>query len=260
MYRASTFGIDYKVRICADVIGNEELTGKLSAGDMMVQDMEYHCDCLVKLYREAAAFVAKENDADYPEVVAKAQAFSELMEYLESLRGSKSVLSMGEIYHLYISRLTSLGLTEVNIHRTRFCRQILAAIPDLTAVKNKSGRYDLVYNEDLSRAIAEYKTSTAKDILTVAKAVRILRKASLNRKQTFTGKFSPSSQVDSVYSIMLSFMHMYLDGPGIYEDMNKDSNAKFQSRTVPLTLAQLLTCNVVNRRSSNPEAVPRHVK
>lgn len=120
LYRASTFGIDYKVRTCADIIGNEELTCQLSAGDMMAQDMEYHLKCLVKLYWEAAACLAKENYTDYPEVVAKAQAFSELIEYLESLRECKSVLSMGEIYHLYLSRVASLGVTEVKIHRTRF--------------------------------------------------------------------------------------------------------------------------------------------
>ena len=260
LYRASTFGIDSKVRTCADITCNEELAGKLSTGDMMAQDMLYHLECLVKLYRDAAACLAKENDVDYPEVVAKAQAFSELIEYLESLRGSKNVLSMGDIYHLYLSRLTSLGVSDVNIHRTRFRQQILDAIPDLTAVKNKSGRYDLIYDEDLSAVIAEYKTSTAKDMLMVAKAVRILRQASLKRKQTFTGKFSPSSQVDSVDPILLAFMQMYLDGPGIYEGMNKELNTKFQSRSVPLTLSQLLTYNVVNRRSSNPEAVPRHPK
>ena len=177
LYKASTFGIDYKVKSCANIIFKEKLIGELSAGDMMAKNMEYHLDCLVKLYREAAACMAKEKEEDYPEAVIKAQAYSELIEYIESHRVSRSVLSMGQLYNLYISRLTSLGLNEVSIHRTRFRQQIISAIPDLIAVKNKSGQYDLVYDEDLSRAIAEYKTSTHDDIIILAKAARILRKA-----------------------------------------------------------------------------------
>lgn len=76
----------------------------------------------------------------------------------------------------------------MKINSTCFRQQTLAAIRDMTAGKNKSGRYDLIYDEELSAATAEYKTSTTEDMLTVAKAVRILGQASLKRKQTFTAR------------------------------------------------------------------------
>lgn len=79
--------------------------------------------------------MVKENDTDYPEVVVKVQIFSELIEYLESLMGCKSVLCMGEIYHLYLSRLTSISVTEAKIHHICFRQHILAAILDMTAKK-----------------------------------------------------------------------------------------------------------------------------
>ena len=120
MYQASTLGIDHKVRTCAEIIGDGKLISKLLAGDMIAQAFEYHLYCLIKLYRQAAACQSLQDDSAYPEIVAKAQAFSELVEYLESLRGSKSVLSMAELYHLYTSRLASLGITDIYIHRTRF--------------------------------------------------------------------------------------------------------------------------------------------
>ena len=78
------------------------------------------------------------------------KAFSELIDYIESHRGTKTcVLPMGELYGFYVYRLASLGVTEYNIHRTRFRRQILASIPDLVEVKGPSGYYNLVFDEDI---------------------------------------------------------------------------------------------------------------
>ena len=52
--KASTLGLDARVRSCAHKIGDKSLIGKLSEGDMIVLGAKYHLDCLGNFYRQAA--------------------------------------------------------------------------------------------------------------------------------------------------------------------------------------------------------------
>ena len=71
-YKASTFAIDFTVQHCAAIIGDEKLISKLSAGDLMAQDVEYHLTCLCRLYRQAAnEGEDQEDEADHCMRVAK---------------------------------------------------------------------------------------------------------------------------------------------------------------------------------------------
>ena len=93
---------------------------------------------------------------------------------------------MGELHNLYMSRLTSLGVADFHGHRTRFRKDILSVVPDLVEVKDKrTGHYDLVFDDNLSVAIAEYNTNTTEDMLILAKASKILRKEALDQKTGF---------------------------------------------------------------------------
>ena len=53
MHRASTLELDARVRHCALQLQDKPLLAKLSAGDMVAQDAEYHVKCLVSLYNRA---------------------------------------------------------------------------------------------------------------------------------------------------------------------------------------------------------------
>ena len=107
--KAATLGIDAKVRRCASIIGNKILLRKLSSGDMIAIDAAYHLNCLTKLYRDAANIESADYDGDNLTKFLKAQAFAELVDYIESQRGITAVFKMSDIVHLYSSRLVSLG-------------------------------------------------------------------------------------------------------------------------------------------------------
>ena len=51
--KASTFGVDVKVRQCAIKLKDEQLLAKLSSGDLIAQDAQYHVQCLASLYNRA---------------------------------------------------------------------------------------------------------------------------------------------------------------------------------------------------------------
>ena len=172
MYKVSTFDIDREISACAFKVCNEELIRKLSGGDLIAQDAEYHLHCLTKLYREPESVDAKDKKSDDRVMILKGQTFSELIDYVESLRGTKAAISMGELYHLYTSRLISLDLTYLNVRRTRYHQDILTSVTGLTEVKGPSGHFDLIYEADLTEAIQEFKINTEDKMMTLAKAAK----------------------------------------------------------------------------------------
>ena len=158
-----------------------------------------------------------------------------------------------------VYRLASLGVTEYNIHRTRFRRQILASIPDLVEVKGPSGYYNLVFDEDITAAIEQYKTTTNEKMLILAKAAKILREENLNLKHIFTGSLDKASEKKSTGSMLLSFSHMLLDGPRIMKNLESKSIGTEKTAAVPLYIAQIIAYNMAKRRLNNPTSVPRHL-
>ena len=52
--KASTFGVDINVRQCAIKLQDKQLLAKLSSGDLIAQDAQYHVQCLVSLYNRVA--------------------------------------------------------------------------------------------------------------------------------------------------------------------------------------------------------------
>ena len=63
--RASTFGVDIRVRQCAHKLQDKILLPKLSAGDLIAQDAQYHVQCLISLYNRARETKTSEkSDAD----------------------------------------------------------------------------------------------------------------------------------------------------------------------------------------------------
>ena len=75
-------------------------------------DAVYHLSCLVKLYRQAASVECAENDENDQSRFLKAQAFADLVDYIESQRGTGSVFKTADIVNLYSSRLLPLGVNE----------------------------------------------------------------------------------------------------------------------------------------------------
>ena len=101
---ASTFGLDARVRSCASILRDDDLLRKLSAGDMIAIDAAYHHSCLTKLYNKAKLRESA-NIKQQPNIegILHAQAFSDLVEYIEDLRDYKHKISFSEIRSLYKS-------------------------------------------------------------------------------------------------------------------------------------------------------------
>ncbi len=82
MRRASTFDIDTRVRQIAINLQDEYLIAKLSEGDMIATDAEYHVQCLVSLYNRERKR-SKSHLGDSETNIANSTAFAELVSYIQ---------------------------------------------------------------------------------------------------------------------------------------------------------------------------------
>ena len=101
------------------------------------------------------------------------------------------------------------------------------------------------------------KDNTSNDVSTLHKAAKILRKEYLNISHAFTGSFSnPSDNEDeSLPPTLKSFLHMLLDGPGIDQPLPVS-----QMSEVITSIGQQIILNSVERRSTKPGNIPRHIR
>ena len=105
--RAATLELSKRVEYCAKLTNNDRLIRKLTDGDLIAIDAEYHLVCLSKLYREASAYERGTNGKSKEENVKKELVFRELLNYLEEFRGSSTRIPMRIISKL-MSRLCYL--------------------------------------------------------------------------------------------------------------------------------------------------------
>jgi hypothetical protein len=152
--KASTFGVDIKVRQCATKLQDKQLLAKLSAGDLIAQDAQYHVLCLVSLYNRARETKAFDNfDVD---TVNQGIAFAELVSYIEGSCMDNlvaPVFKLEDLVNLYSTRLKQLRTSVVGcIHSTKLKDRILGYFPDMEA--HKQGRdVVLISNKDIEQGM-----------------------------------------------------------------------------------------------------------
>jgi hypothetical protein len=80
--KVSTLEIDQKIRTCALEVYDTVLQAKLSAGDLISQEAQYHLECLSALYYKASSMKkGSSSNTDYSQ--AHGIAFGEIVAYIE---------------------------------------------------------------------------------------------------------------------------------------------------------------------------------
>ena len=112
LYQSSTFNIDSRVRGCALQLHYTRLLAKLSAGDLLWQEAQYHAKFLVSLYNRAKQLNddKKENEENVFHGIALAQLVAYLEESHSFAHENPVVFRLAELADLYIQRLQQLGV------------------------------------------------------------------------------------------------------------------------------------------------------
>ena len=249
---ATTFGVDYNVRMAATDLGDTKLLAKLGGGDMVAIDADYHNKCYVGYCKRAKRSITSDS-SNNTEKVLGGIAFAELVDYIESQRDSNKVFYTSELCKMYSTRLCELGVDSKEIHTTRLRNQLLAAIPDLKEC-TKGKNVLLAFDHVISDAVM--KTCTLDfnyEGLILARAANIIRRDVLATQNNFKGSFPNNAQKQSVPASLLSLVGMLLEGPSIKEHTGDNS----EEPTASVSIAQLIVFNTVKRRSNQSNSI-RH--
>ena len=110
--------LDKKIKDAALITGNMKLHSELSHTDVVAINAIYHLRCLTELYRQQDA-VHRNIHNNYNDQVILAQAFNDLIEYIECQRGCGVKLTMKTLTNMYEKRLAELGIQNTTVHTTR---------------------------------------------------------------------------------------------------------------------------------------------
>ena len=217
--KVATLELDFKVRQSANILQDEQLLAKLSSGDLIAQDAQYHIQCLASLYNRARDCESRKCHELDVDDVNHGIAFAELVSYMEETCKDEviaPVFKLKDLTVLYGKRLNQLG-TEVSgrIHSTKLKDRILAYFPDMEA--HKQGRdVVLVSNKDIGSALSKAcEQDSDNDAIILARAAKIVRRDMFKLKNTFSGSFAHDCQEKSVPVSLLSLVGMVLCGPSI---------------------------------------------
>ena len=211
--KASTFGLDMNVRKAAMKLQEKSPLAKLSAGDLIAQDAQYHLKCLNSLYNRAREKKSSE-DSD-KDRMNHSLAFAELISYIEETRMDTSVTSifkLSDLVTLYTTRLEQLGSNVVGrVHSTDLKKRILAYFLDMKP--HKQGRdIILVSNECVGHALRKACEHDIDDEdVHLARAAKIVKRDMLKMKNQFAGSLEPNSQEESVPMSLLELVAMVLN-------------------------------------------------
>ena len=158
LHETSTFQLDKNVRSGVTLIGDMQLLGHLSAGNMVALEAKYHTNCLLKLYNRARACKNNANNETNKDATISGTVFAELVMLLEEARYEENiapVFKLADLVKLYESRLKQLQIeTDKKVHSTRLKEKLLKPLSDLRA-HNKGRNVFLVFQNDTGTALAK---------------------------------------------------------------------------------------------------------
>ena len=129
---------------------------------------------------------------------------------------------MADMKNLYITRLTELGLDQVQVHTTKLKDRILAAIPYLRSRTEGRGIL-LIYDEDIGTALKQACNDDCdSDALILAKACDIIPRDVFELTQSFNGRFPVDCQEKAVPQSIATLVNMLLTEPNIKDQSAED--------------------------------------
>ena len=214
------------MRVCATLLGDAELLSRLSDGDMIALEAQYHPRCLIKLYNRTRKAQSTGSQDTNQERTMSAVVFAELVLYIEETREDEEmapVFRLADLVQLYLSRMEQLGVQlDTRVHSTRLKQRLLAQFPDMRAY-TKGRDILMTFEENVGAALAKVcELDSDSDAVHLARAAQIVRRYMFGEAKPFTG-YPEGCQEESVPPLLLALVSMILEGPSI-KDQTEDTN------------------------------------
>ena len=253
--KVETMSLDTRVRQIAKELRDTKLLAKLSGGDMVAIDAQYHLRCLAAFYNRGRTRKRRSNEAPH-HINAESLAFAEVVSYIKEygeIGGDLNhVFKLSDIKKLYCDFLQKFGGdANTHIHSTRLAQKLQEHIPALESHNSKSGTV-LSFKQDVGDALLDACNFDSDD-----EAIMLMRVAKLVRKEIFeTNCLFNGSLCDEQYNCLpaslSALVRMILCGSNTKQNIyDKEISPAATSIT------QLLVFNAIKRSRADSVAV-RH--
>lgn len=250
---AMTKNIYERLKECATLVQDTKLLAKLSAGDLVAQEVKYHLICLTSVYNRERSFLRQQDQGEQKQHDRQAyeRAFAELVTYIvETQRRSEegNVFKLTDLTDLMTRRMEQLGLKEPQIHKTRLKEQLLDRLPELQA--HKTGRQViLAFKDDVGPAL-----SKAFKLTDVSRTAQLVRNDILESRANFDGYFEENCQETSVPPSLIELVSMIEHGPDIQSQIENEATMS------DLAVAQIIHYNCYQSQRRKTTTVKHHSK
>ena len=253
----TSMAVDKKIRDMAKELEDFELLSRISGGDLVAIEAQYHIGCLTKFRNSHRSLKRKEDNMDEDslnEMMNESRAFVELTTYIETcVEEGKMLFKLSELHSMYEARLGDLGIRK-QINKTRLKTSLLDHFRD--AQEQHDGKHVVIVFKEAMHSLlkdALKKRDISDDANNLAKVASIVRKDILEHKGfSFAGCFPLECQEKSIPTSLKSLVSMIINGLNLKDQNHCESQAC-------LTVCQTIIFNIKRRPSESISSKPRHV-
>ena len=257
LHEFTSLAVDKKIRDMAKELEDFELLSRISGGDLVAIEAQYHIGCLTKFRNSHRSLKRKEDNMDEDslnEMMNESRAFVELTTYIEtSVEEGKMLFKLSELHSMYEARLGDLGILK-QINKTRLKTSLLDHFSD--AQEQHDGKHVVIVFKEAMHSLlkdALKKRDISDDVNNLAKVASIIRKDILEYKGfSFAGCVPLQCQEKSIPTSLKSLVSMIINGLNLKDQNHCESPAC-------LTVCQTIIFNIKKRPSESSSSKPRHV-
>ena len=218
LHQVLSLKVHHRVEKCASILNDNQLTSKLSAGDLVAQDALYHSQCLSSLYKNASNATATNKEQSNDEIL-RGLALAEVVSHIETKKvdtvdGNPPVFKLADLVKIYAKNLEDLGLEAGKIHSTDFKNRLLSQMPDLQSHREGKNVF-LAFDKDVALVLQQASNLTDSDdeAMILAKAAKIIRRDILKTKLSeFDGTFNETCKQSCLPHSLMRTVSMILSG------------------------------------------------
>ena len=222
--------VDEKIRDMAKELEDFELLSRMSRGDLVAIDANYHIGCLTKFRNSYRSLKRKEDNMDEDslnEMINESRAFVELTTYIEkSVDEGILLFKLSEIHAMYEARLRDLGILK-QINKTRLKTSLLDHFSD--AQEQHDGKHIVIVFKEAMHSLlkdALKKRDVSDDANNLAKVASIVRKDIIEHKGfSFAGCFPFECQEKSIPTSLRSLVSTIINGLNLKDQNHCESQA-----------------------------------
>ena len=164
---------------CATLLNEERLLAKLSGGDLIALEANYHSKCLSMLYRKAQHVKEEKEESEQPHHRLDGITLAELVSYIEEFATSNAelpIFKLADLANMYKSCLQRLGCdTTARVNTSRLKERLVFQIPRLQCYNKGRGMY-LAFRDYVGFAVHKaHEQDCDEEAMHLAKTAAIVR-------------------------------------------------------------------------------------